>query len=204
MSIKTPLLTDKFNDAMQHAFRLHGADMRKGSEIPVMAHLLSVCSLVLYDGGSEDEAIAALLHDALEDKPGLITRSEIEQLYGQKVLKIIEVSTDTPPDYAGGPKPPWRQRKAAYVKHVSQVDPALLRVTVADKVDNARALLRDYQKIGADLWSRFNAGQENQNWYYRKAAQAYKKAGFEGQLLRELKQLVAKLLRLPLSWKRKY
>ena len=140
--------------ALEYSFKLHGRDARKSSEVPYMAHLLSVCAMVLQDGGDEDEAIAALLHDALEDKPGETSREEIAQLFGDKVMRIIEASIDTPPDYKGGVKPPWRKRKEAYLAHVRTVDPRLLRVTVADKVDNARAILADHQRVGEEVCAR--------------------------------------------------
>ncbi len=197
MSEKTnPILTEKFGRALQQAFELHGADVRKGSSIPVMAHLLSVCSLVLYDGGCEDEAIAALLHDALEDKPELINRQDIEQGYGEKVLKIIETSTDTPPDFAGGVKPPWRLRKKAYLKHAGQAGPALLRVTVADKVDNARAMLRDYRQVGIKMWSRLTPGRKTKLVLTANPS-GLPAAGSPVPLLVELTKLVTKLCRLP-------
>lgn len=95
-------------EAMQLTFELFGHDSRKSTSVPVMAHLLSVCGLVQNDGGDEDEAIAALLHDTLEDKPDKITRDEILERFGPRVLEIVEISTDTPVDYRGGPKPPWK------------------------------------------------------------------------------------------------
>ena len=161
--------------------------------MPVLAHLLGVCALVQQDGGDEDEAIAALLHDALEDKPDLLSAAAIEERFGSRVLQIVRVSTDTPEDYAGGEKPPWRRRKEAYLAHVRLTDPALLRVTVADKVDNIRALLADHARVGETLWSRFNAPKADQLWYYLSAAQAYRDAGFTGPLLTELERLVGLL-----------
>ncbi|MFH2040034.1 MAG: HD domain-containing protein, partial [Chloroflexota bacterium] len=158
----TPLLYD----ALELAFKLHGHDARKKSNVPVMAHLLSVCALVQLDGGSEEEAIAALLHDAREDKPEYISREQISQQFGEKVLNIIEISSDTPPDYAGGPKLPWKERKEAYIAHIRITDQALLRVTVADKIDNVRAILADLQRVGDEVWKKFNAGKEDQLWYY--------------------------------------
>jgi (p)ppGpp synthase/HD superfamily hydrolase len=176
--------------AIKFVTQLHGNDARKQSPVPVLAHLLSVCALVQLDGGDEDEAIAALLHDTLEDKPDLITAGDIDARFGGRVLQLVRVSTDTPEDYAGGEKAPWRQRKEAYLAHVRGTDPTLLRVTVADKVDNLRALLADYARIGESLWSRFNAPKADQLWYYRTAARAYREAGFTGPLLTELERLV--------------
>jgi (p)ppGpp synthase/HD superfamily hydrolase len=190
------LISPRLADAIQLIVELHGRDSRKQSPVPVLAHLFAVCALVQQDGGDEDEAIAALLHDSLEDKPELISATAIESRFGSRVLQIVRVSTDTPEDYAGGEKPPWRKRKEDYLAHVRRTDPALLRVTVADKVDNVRALLADHARLGESLWSRFNAPKADQLWYYRSAAQAYRDAGFRGPLLIELERLLELLPRL--------
>ena len=186
-------ITPKLYNALTLAFKLHGHDARKKSDVPYIAHLLAVCALVQLDGGSEDEAIAALLHDLLEDKPEEINREEIRQSFGDHVLKIIEVSTDTPKDYAGGQKPPWKKRKKAYIEHICETDPALLRVTIADKIDNARAILADHQRLGDQVWERFNAGKKDQLWYYSSCVEAFDLSGYSGPLLEELRSLVGKL-----------
>lgn len=183
-------LSDRMFSALNLAFALHGGDSRKSSNVPMIAHMFSVCALVLQDGGSEDEGIAALLHDALEDKPEKINRKEIEDRFGKKVLEIVEVSTDTPKNYQGGPKPPWRVRKEAYLDHIRQTDSRLLRVTVADKIDNARAILADYYHMGNKVWEKFNAPQQDQLWYYNASVEAYQSVGFSGYLLEELRRLV--------------
>jgi (p)ppGpp synthase/HD superfamily hydrolase len=188
-----PGLTSRFQDALNLAFELHGYATRKASSVPTMAHLLGVCALVQQAGGDEQEAIAALLHDALEDEPEHITRDYIQRRFGERVLAIIEVSTDTPRSYTGGPKPPWRERKEAYIHHARSADPALLRVTIADKVDNLRAILKDYRREGDLLWSRFNAGKKDQLWYYRSCLQAYTDAGCTGYLLEEMRSLLDEL-----------
>lgn len=161
-----------------------------------MAHLLAVCALVQEDGGSEDEAVAALLHDALEDRPDQITRLDIERRFGPRVLLLIDVSTDTPPGYRGGPKPPWRQRKEAYLAHARAADPSLLRVTIADKIDNIRPMLVDHRRLGEALWARFHAGKADQLWYYQACLNAYETAGCKGPLMDELRSLVRELTRL--------
>lgn len=190
-----PKISDRLYAAIELAFRLHGRDARKSSKIPVMAHLLSVCALVQHESDDEDEAIAALLHDALEDKPdGGKTKQEILERFGEKALKIIELSSDTPPDYMGGPKGDWKSRKQSYIDHILSTDPDLLRVTVADKVDNARAILADHQKIGDDIWERFTTkSKADQIWYYTSVLEAYKKVGFKGYLMNELTTLVKKI-----------
>lgn len=186
-------LSPRLFEALQLAVQVHGPDARKQSPVPVLAHLLGVCALVQHDGGTEDEAIAALLHDTLEDKPDLVSEADIEARFGPAVRKLVRVATDTPEDYAGGAKPPWRGRKEDYLTHIRTTDPSLLRVTVADKVDNLRALLADYARIGEPLWVRFNAPKADQLWYYRAAADAYRTAGFSGPLLAELERLVGAL-----------
>ena len=193
MSDKADQITERLYQALQFTFKLHGRDARKASSVPYMAHLLAVCALTQQDGGDEDEAIAALLHDALEDKPDETSREEIGQLFGEKVLKIVELSTDTPPEYRGGVKPRWRERKEYYLAHIRTSNPELLRVTLADKVDNARAIYNDYQRLGEDLWKRFNAGREDQIWYYESAVDAFKTAGVHGLLLEELERLVSQI-----------
>jgi (p)ppGpp synthase/HD superfamily hydrolase len=193
MTNKEDKVTPRLHKALALAFKLNGHDARKKSTVPYLAHLLAVCALVQHDGGSEDEAIASLLHDTLEDKPEEINREEIRQYFGEYVLKIIEVSTDTPKDYAGGQKPPWKERKEAYLEHIRQTDPSLLRITIADKIDNARAILADLQRLGDQVWEKFNAGKEDQLWYYRSCVDAYDLSGYSGPMLEELRSLVDKL-----------
>lgn len=158
-----------------------------------MAHLLAVCAMVQMVSDDEDIAIAALLHDSLEDKPAEISRAEIREKFGEHVLQIIEISSDTPPDFAGGEKPDWDMRKTAYIAHIRNADPALLDVSVADKVDNARSILADHRRIGDEVWKRFNRGKEKQIWYYTEVTRAFQEADYQGDLLQELKKLVKNL-----------
>lgn len=195
MANKGNKITRRLYKALKLAFKLHGHDARKESDVPYIAHLLAVCALVQLDEGSEDEAIAALLHDALEDKPKEINRKKIRHKFGKKVLKIIELSTDTPKEYAGGQKPPWKERKKAYLKHIHESDKSLLRVTIADKIDNARAILADYQRMGDEVWERFNAGKEDQVWFYSSCVEAFDLSGYSGPMLEELRRLVNKLIK---------
>ena len=186
-------ISPRLKEALGLAVELHGSDTRKQSPVPLLAHLLGVCALVQHDGGDEDEAIAALLHDALEDKPELITMTAIETRFGPKVAAIVAVATDTPPDFRGGLKAPWRQRKEAYLATIRKADPSLLRVTIADKVDNLRAILADYRRLGEPFWLRFSAPRRDQLWYYHTALEAYRTSGFAGPLLSELERLVRQL-----------
>jgi (p)ppGpp synthase/HD superfamily hydrolase len=196
-------LTTRFDDALAYATHLHRQDVRKGADVPYVAHLLSVCALVLEDGGTEDEAVAALLHDALEDHPTTTDRREIASRYGERVLELVEGCTDTPADYLGGQKPPWRARKEAYVEHVRGADPGAVRVSLADKLHNARAILSDYRRIGDEVWSRFRVGRsvpaeirEEVLWYYRAMESAFREAGATGYLIEELERTLREIDRL--------
>jgi len=165
-----------------------------------MAHLLSVCALVLEDGGDEEEAVAALLHDSLEDHPEEVKREDLRERFGSRVLSLVEGVTDTPPDYQGGEKPPWKDRKRAYIEQVRTAGPDMLRLSLADKLHNARAILADYRRIGDALWGRFNVGKSEPVetrreilWYYRSLIVAFRDAGASGYLIEELERTIAGL-----------
>ena len=190
-------LTDRFNRALVRAAEIHQHQMRKcnegDQEIPYISHLLSVCGLVLQAGGTEDEAIAALFHDAAEDQGGESMLDEIEDEFGPDVATIVIECSDTFED----PKPPWKHRKEEYLAHLREASASALRVSVADKLDNARAILFDYRRIGEDLWNRFNVGRDEQLWYYRSLVRTYRAIDeFESPLIDELDRVVAELERL--------
>jgi hypothetical protein len=186
-------LSERFDKALTLAASLHRDDVRKGTSIPYIAHLLSVCELVLSDGGDEDEAIAALLHDAIEDHADTVSASDIERRFGSKVCRIVEGCTDTPADYRGGEKPDWRLRKEAYLAHIARTPAADLRVSVADKLYNARAILADFRTIGDKVFDRFSATKADVLWYYRSVLAAFVAAGVTGRLATELAQTIATL-----------
>jgi (p)ppGpp synthase/HD superfamily hydrolase len=187
-------LGPRFDDALAFASRIHAGDVRKGTGgVPYIAHPLAVCALVLLDGGDEDEAVAALLHDTLEDHPALAPQEVIASRFGAKVLMIVQECTDTGDDYIGGPKEPWRERKERYLDHILVASPQARRVSLADKVDNARAILTDYRDVGEKLWERFNAGKDDQLWYYRRLVKHFRRAGAEGFLMMDLERTVAEL-----------
>jgi GTP pyrophosphokinase len=167
------ILTQRFHDALGYAMELHGTQVRKGTTIPYLAHLLAVASLVIEHGSTEDEAIAALLHDAIEDQGGAPTREEIRRRFGDPVVAIVDGCTDA----EVVPKPPWRQRKEAYIAHLQQAPPAVQLVSIADKLHNARAILADYRTLGETLWARFNGGREGTLWYYRTLLQVFREVG---------------------------
>ncbi|MGD0198391.1 MAG: HD domain-containing protein [Solirubrobacteraceae bacterium] len=162
-----PVLGARFTAAIELAGEIHGEQRRRGTEIPFMAHLLVVTGLVLEDGGDEDEAIAALLHDAVEDGGGRAMLELIEEHYGERVAAIVEGCSDTIDVEKS--QESWLSRKRRYLEHLPRVeDDGILRVSLADKVHNARSLARDWRAQGATLWERLSektAGE--QLWYYR-------------------------------------
>lgn len=184
-------LTEKFEDALIFAARLHAEQKRKRSSVPYFAHLLGVTSLVLEDGGGEDEAIAALLHDAVEDQGGLDTLAEIERRYGPEVAEIVDGLTDA----YNYQKPPWKERKKAYIASIRKASPAVIRVSLADKVYNARSTLRDIRNEGEAGWEKFNGGKNGTLWYYRQLINEFRHHGSRS-LLSELVRIVDELERL--------
>jgi (p)ppGpp synthase/HD superfamily hydrolase len=156
-----------------------------------MGHLLGVCSLVIEDGGREDEAIAALLHDAVEDQGGKKMLAKIQEQFGERVAEIVLACSDA----LEHPKPPWRERKEAYLEHLEHQPEPVLRVAVADKLFNARAILRDYLEVGDEIWARFRSGRDGQLWYYRELSNTLNRA-FPGRLARELEETVGELERV--------
>ncbi|MGO9270236.1 MAG: HD domain-containing protein [Terriglobia bacterium] len=182
----------RFGRALLYASELHAAQRRKGSDIPYLGHLLGVASIVLDYGGNEDEAIAALLHDAIEDQGGDATRQEIRRRFGDQVTEIVDGCTDA--DQV--PKPPWGPRKRAYVARLRHEPKSVLMVSAADKLHNARAVLADYRVMGDSLWSRFTGGKEGTLWYYRELVKAYREAAAPAGLTEELDRVVSELERL--------
>jgi (p)ppGpp synthase/HD superfamily hydrolase len=186
------VLSQRFRDALVFASELHEKQMRKGSDTPYVAHLLAVASLSLEHGASEDEAIAALLHDAIEDQGGDATRQEIRRRFGDTVTAIVDGCTDA----ETVPKPPWRARKEGYIAHIAEgSSPSVRLVSSADKLHNARSIVADYRLLGEKLWSRFTGGREGTLWYYRALCDAYRAAGGT-PILDELERTVSELEQL--------
>jgi (p)ppGpp synthase/HD superfamily hydrolase len=183
-------LGERFERALEYATRLHREQRRKGNDVPYVAHLLGVTSLVLEDGGSEDEAIAALLHDAVEDQGGRPRLAEIEREFGSNVAHIVQGCSDA--DVT--PKPPWRDRKTRYVAALASHDASVRRVSLADKLYNARTILLDYRRLGDELWKRFNP-ESDQLWYYRALVSAFRETT-ESPLVDELDRVVKELEQL--------
>lgn len=178
-------LTDRFNDAFRYAHDVHASQTRKGTEAPYIGHLMGVASIVLDDGGTEEEAIAALLHDAAEDHGGRQRLDEIRHRFGDGVACIVEDCTDS----WDMPKKPWAERKQAYVQHARALSPASLRVSAADKVHNAYAILRDLRNSGEQVWTRFNASPDDILAYYQSLVRAFRQSG-GGRLVDELERIV--------------
>jgi len=181
-------LTLRFEEALIYATHLHATQSRKGSATPYIAHLLAVTALVLENGGNEDEAIAALLHDAVEDQGGAATREEIRRRFGNSIVEIVDGCTDA--DVV--PKPPWRPRKEAFLARLREATASVRLVVAADKLHNARSVLGDYRVLGESLWKRFNGGKDGTLWYYRTAVDALRSGG-TNPLIDELDRVVTEL-----------
>ncbi|MEX2303599.1 MAG: HD domain-containing protein [Bryobacterales bacterium] len=181
-------MTDRFDQALSYASRLHRGQRRKGADIPYVAHLLAVASLVLEHGGDEEEAIAALLHDSIEDIGGASLRREIREHFGERVLSIVEGCTDSDTN----PKPPWKERKKAHVESLASADASVRLVIAADKLHNVRSLLMDHKRLGDRLWQRFRGGRDGTLWYYRAVTDALLKTEVT-PLVEELQRAVTEL-----------
>ncbi len=184
-------LSNRFTEALIYATQLHANQTRKGSGVPYITHLLGVTSIALEYGANEDEAIAALLHDAIEDQGGAATREEIRRRFGDNVTEIVDGCTDADTT----PKSPWRQRKEAYIAHIPTASPSVILVSTADKLHNARAILQDYRLVGKSVWERFKGGREGSLWYYRTLVEAFHKIGTT-PLVAELERVVSELEQL--------
>ena len=182
------MLSERFTTALTYATQLHANQVRKGSGVPYIAHLLGVASIALEYGANEDEAIAALLHDAIEDQGGAATREEIRRRFGDNVTAIVDGCTDADTT----PKPPWRQRKEAYIAHIPTASPSVLLVSLADKLYNAQSILKDYRVLGESLWERFQGRKEGTLWYYRALVDAFSKTGTT-VIIDELERVIAQI-----------
>jgi (p)ppGpp synthase/HD superfamily hydrolase len=187
-------LSPRFEAALVMATQLHAAQTRKGIETPYVSHLLGVSSLVLEHGGTEDQAIAALLHDAVEDQGGIETLERIRDHFGSGVADIVDHCTDAYVE----PKPEWRQRKEKYVAEVAKMPVSAALVSCADKLHNARAILSDLRDIGDGLWSRFTGGKDGTLWYYRSLVDAFDKV-IQNRLTDELSRTVDEIENLALQ-----
>ncbi|MDQ4077140.1 MAG: HD domain-containing protein [Chloroflexota bacterium] len=184
-------LTERFARALLFAHNLHTNQRRKGRSTPYIAHLLAVTSIALEHGADEDEAIAALLHDAIEDQGGATTREAIRHQFGERVTTIVDSCSDADTI----PKPPWQERKEAYLTHLREASPSVRLVSASDKLHNVRSLILDYRILGEALWECFKGGKSGTLWYYRAVADILETV--EGTALtEELAQAVTELEKL--------
>lgn len=188
-ALPDPILGERFVRALAYAVELHGEQARKATATPYVSHLLTVCALVLEDGGSEDEAIAALLHDGPEDQGGHATLDEIGRRFGADVAAMVDGLSDT----LVKPKPEWRPRKEAYLVRLRDEPASVLRISLADKLQNLRTVAADLELLGEALWGRFNAGQDAQAWYYRAVLEVFEARLPESRHLPELRRLVTEV-----------
>ena len=168
-----PLLDDEFLRAFAYALKKHRTQRRKGKRVPYIEHLMGVCSIVLHYGGTQDEAIAALLHDVVEDCGGEPILHEVRKEFGPRVGDMVESCTDD----MTGHRTPWQIRKERYISHLRETqDNGAVLVSAADKLHNARAILADYREVGEEVWKKFNRGREGTLWYYRELVNAFRSA----------------------------
>jgi GTP pyrophosphokinase len=184
------LYSERIIDAMAAAAQIHGTQRRKGTEIPYLSHLLGTCSIALEYGANEDEAIAALLHDAIEDgRPTAAARATVWS-FGDEVGRIVEACTDADTQ----PKPPWRPRKEAYLASLDKKDHSVLLVSASDKLHNARSIVRDRRGVGEKVWDRFKVQKSDTLWYYRSLVVAYREnSEHNPALVAELDRTVAEM-----------
>ena len=197
-----PAVGKRFREALVWAAELHEDQKRKGGDVPYVSHLIGVAAIVLEHGGDEDQAIGALLHDALEDQAHKMSPNEIRARFGDRVEAIVEACTDGNPEEQRDRDPArWRVRKQIYIDQVATKPADALLVSMADKLYNARAILEDFREIGDKLWPRFTAGRDGNLWYYRALLTAFKarledRPGGGIRLWHELDRTVAEIERL--------
>jgi (p)ppGpp synthase/HD superfamily hydrolase len=189
---KATVLTDRFDRALLYATHVHGGQVRKETSIPYVAHLLAVAATVLEYGGDEDLAIAALLHDSVEDRGGKARLEDVRNRFGERVAGVVEACSDALADTTETEgKAPSQLRKEAYLANLRKADKDTLNVSLADKVHNARSILRDLRKpdVGKKIWARFNQPKNKTLWYYRSLAEIFCEK-LPGQLSNELREIV--------------
>jgi (p)ppGpp synthase/HD superfamily hydrolase len=192
-------LTSRFSSAIDYARQVH-VSYRKGTNVPYIAHLLGVASLVIGESGhasfpiTEDMVIGALLHDAVEDEGGLPRLRDIDANFGKEVARIVEGCTDSFEEDSNK-KQDWEFRKTSYIERLRNEQQDTLLVSVADKLYNARAILQDYREVGGEVWNRFKRGRTEQLWYFRKLLSVYEVRG-SNRLVEELRRVVDELAEL--------
>jgi GTP pyrophosphokinase len=182
------IYSSRIDDAFAFAHRVHRNQRRKGSGAPFITHVMSVAAMVGEHDGDEDQFIAALLHDAVEDGEGRKTLEEIREAFGDRVAELVEGCTDA----FDRPKPPWLERKQAYIQHIASASPELRLIVAADKLHNVSVITRDLAAEGPTGWDRFQGKREGSLWYYAEILAALSE-GWDHPLLHELRRAVQRL-----------
>lgn len=184
-------LHPRLAEAVAYAAIVHADQGRKGSAVPYLAHLLQVAGLAMEHGADPEAQLAAILHDAAEDRGGRARLADIRQRFGERVAALVEACSDALPDPEQPAKPPWRERKQRYLARLAEpaTDPAALLIALADKVHNARCLLADLRHEGARAWQRFHAGCAEHCWYWEACAELAERRGVAPALVAELRRL---------------
>ncbi|MCL4694857.1 MAG: HD domain-containing protein [Candidatus Hydrogenedentes bacterium] len=178
----------RIDDAFAFAHRVHRDQRRKGSGAPFITHVMSVAALVGEHGGDEEQLIAALLHDAVEDGEGRETLGEIRAAFGGRVADLVEGCTDA----FVRPKPPWLERKENFIEAIKGAPPDLRLIVAADKIHNVRTIARDLQEEGACVWDRFQGKRDGSLWYYTRILEVLSN-GWQHPILDELRRVVEQL-----------
>jgi (p)ppGpp synthase/HD superfamily hydrolase len=183
----------RFLEALRVAATLHAGQTRKKTDNPYVSHVLGASSIAMEFGADEDQAIAALLHDIIEDVEPVEDARAAVGAFGPEVLRIVKACTDSD----AHPKPPWRERKERYLAHLPEADARILLVSASDKLHNARAIVTDLHRGGPEVWSRFSAPREGLLWYYRGLVSAFRaNPESPADLVDELDRTVAEMARL--------
>jgi (p)ppGpp synthase/HD superfamily hydrolase len=177
----------RFDEAVAYAIDSFRTKYRKATRVPYVTHLLAVCALVGEHGGDEDQMIAAILHDTLEDVDGS-SAEELERRFGKRVAHLVVALSDT----VVRPKPPWKERKQKYLAHLRHEPVDIKLISCADKLHNCRSVIRDHKVVGDDVFERFSAPKHETLWYFREVAAALGE-GWTHPLLDELRSAVAEL-----------
>jgi (p)ppGpp synthase/HD superfamily hydrolase len=170
------MISERFAEAVKLAVHLHRNQTRKGNDVPYVSHLLRVAGLVLEFGADEDTAIAAILHDAVEDQGGLTTAQLIRGQFGEQVERFVLGCSDSVTG-TGQPKRPWRERKETMIAAIQNLDPETRLIIACDKLDNLRSAVYEYPRVGPEFWKRFSGGRDGTLWYYRSVIDALRDAG---------------------------